>query len=1086
MSSHPFPADPFGTGALRHAVLDAWRRSPTRFREDANAEEDLHFVGYRDRLLVELAQNAADAAAHAGRPGTLRLTTAPGAAGGIELRVANTGAPLDAAGVAALASLRASAKRDSGTVGRFGVGFASVLAVTDAPRMVSRTGGVQFSAERTRAEVTRIATLAEEVALRGGAVPVLRLVWPTDPEEPPPPEGFTTEVRLPLRPDVDVEVLLAGCVDQAADLLLALPWLGRVELHTDRGVTVWWREERPVDHVDGEAGEVTVHHTGPEGATVQRWLVRRAQGRLAEPELSGLATEARERPEWTVCWAVPLHVRPDPGVPDVPGGGGPVEPSRPDGAPEWVPAPLGEDVLHTPTPTDERLSLPARLLATLPVEPSRRRLLPGPATDAVLRAAAAVYPDLVRALPAEYRTALVPLPGFPLSEVDAALRELVLAELRTARWLPEAGAVDSGAGRDGLLAPRDAQVLDVPVPELVDLLTAGEVVPGLLPAVFSAPRHSTALAAVGVHRVGAAELAGVLAGVERPPAWWGRLYQALVPLLDQDPAAREELGALPVPLVDGRTVTGPRDVLLPETDSMVLDVLAEVGTTGLRITHPEAAHPLLERLGARRAGPAELLEALREAVERSVEDAEAGMDTGPLVTAVLSLADRAGLHPGELPWLAALALPDTEGEPCRADELVLPDSSLRHVLAADAPLGVLAPDVAGRWPRSLLTAVGVLDGFSVLVDEHPTAPDHALDGEEEWWEAHLQEHGAPPERLEAVRDLDLVAEDAWPEALRLLGADPDVRRMLREPGYTRWWLSHHARLAGHPPRYWRLPEADELTGLYEPVPESVLVALTTRPTEIDRLGVPLPSTGAGVTPVDRDLLVAAGVRDRLRVGTVEDAADLVARLGDPAREVPVGTVLRVHAALAEAVTTGVVDPAVVDPPERVRALDGRVVSADRAVVLDVPWLLAALTASAAVEIVGAGPAGSRREAESLAELLDLPLASDEVVGEVCPDVDHAEELAWTDLSAVVLACRLLGCPVPEDPLVVHERLVVRIDDDRVDVPWWVDGDGVLHAVDDPVGLSRALAWAAGRWADRHLLEDLLADPEGPSPHTLLG
>ena len=30
--------DPFGTAALRAAVLDSWAGSPTRFREDANAD----------------------------------------------------------------------------------------------------------------------------------------------------------------------------------------------------------------------------------------------------------------------------------------------------------------------------------------------------------------------------------------------------------------------------------------------------------------------------------------------------------------------------------------------------------------------------------------------------------------------------------------------------------------------------------------------------------------------------------------------------------------------------------------------------------------------------------------------------------------------------------------------------------------------------------------------------------------------------------------------------------------------------------------------------------------------------------------
>src|SRR5438046_9830278 len=93
--------DSFGTAAVRERVLAAWADSPARFREDANAEEDLVRGGYRDRLLVELAQNAADAAVRGGVPGRLRLELT-----GEELRAANTGEPLDAAGGQALATLR--------------------------------------------------------------------------------------------------------------------------------------------------------------------------------------------------------------------------------------------------------------------------------------------------------------------------------------------------------------------------------------------------------------------------------------------------------------------------------------------------------------------------------------------------------------------------------------------------------------------------------------------------------------------------------------------------------------------------------------------------------------------------------------------------------------------------------------------------------------------------------------------------------------------------------------------------------------------------------------------------------------------
>ncbi len=77
---------------------------------------------------------------------------------GDELRVANTGSALTAAGVAALSSLRASAKRDThDSVGHFGVGFTAVLSWSRAPRVVSTTGGIRFDEVATAAEIGSLA-----------------------------------------------------------------------------------------------------------------------------------------------------------------------------------------------------------------------------------------------------------------------------------------------------------------------------------------------------------------------------------------------------------------------------------------------------------------------------------------------------------------------------------------------------------------------------------------------------------------------------------------------------------------------------------------------------------------------------------------------------------------------------------------------------------------------------------------------------------------------------------------------------------------------------------------------------------------
>ncbi|GAB2956956.1 molecular chaperone Hsp90 [Amycolatopsis acidiphila] len=897
--------DPFGTEELRASVLRAWSDSPTRLLEDTNAERDLRVGAYRDRLFVELAQNAADAAVAAGIPGTLRVSVVDG-----ELRVANTGAPLDARGVASLSSLRASAKE--GLVGQFGVGFAAVLAVSSEPRVLSRTGGVAFSEARTREAVSQ------------DEVPVLRLPWPAGEEVP---AGFDTEVRLPLRDGVDPAGLLARAEAEAEDLLLSLPGLTRFEVEG----SVWQRS----------AVDSTVQIAAPDG-TVRRWLTQEAPDGL---------------------WAVPVD----------------------DG-----PVPLEDDVLHAPTPTDERLSLPARLIASVPMEPSRRRVLPG--TD--LSGLARSYPALVRKLAPEHRVTMVPKAGFPLSELDGQLREAVLRQLAGQAWLPGVSEL-AGSG---------ARVLNVESPELTGLL--GEIVPRLVS--LSGPEVARVLATVDAEPLDVAELVEILTGLERPPAWWHSLYDALLPLLEAHSVSYDDLGALPVPLADGRTLPGPRGAFLFGAADDLLDLLADAEVVGLRLVHPDAAHPLLERLGAKQADSADLLEApsLREAIERSVEDGLSGLDVRPLADAVLRLVSD---NPVE--GLGALALPSRDGWR-RADELVLPTSPLLAVfdpeaLGADGALSVLDNDFAEDWAPGALTAVGVLDGFVVTED--------------------------------GIRDLDLVADDAWPQALRLLAGERETWHALSGPSGE--WIARNAVLAGRAPEEWRLPEAEGLAGLYDPVPD------------------------VGLGP---EVLTLAGVRAELAVADLDDAADLLDRLGDPDRVVAAGLISRAYAALA-AVD---LDWSQLDPPARVRAVDGSVVAAEQAAVLDLPWLAAVWPAGRLV--AAAAP-------ERLAELLDVPVLS-ELVSARLPE---GEFLRWSELTAVRLVAELLDIPFPEGGVVVHEELTVEVDGVKRTAPWWVESGGFHgehHAEDSPAGLARAFAWASGHWADRHLITALLDDPD---PLTLL-
>jgi hypothetical protein len=97
-------------------------------------------------------------------------------------------------------------------------------------------------------------------------------------------------------------------------------------------------------------------------------------------------------------------------------------------------------------------------------------------------------------------------------------------------------------------------------------------------------------------------------------------------------------------------------------------------------------------------------------------------------------------------------------------------------------------------------------------------------------------------------------------------------------------------------------------------------------------------------------------------------------------------------------------------------------------------------------------------------------------------VGEGDEVIWSELGAVRLACDLLGVGLPDGSLVVHDELVVAAEGAEHSVSWWVDGS-VVHAADTPEGLARALAWTAGRWEDRHTFAALIADP---TPAVLLG
>ena len=1028
---NPVANDPYDTAELRRRVLSAWADAPARFREDANAEEDFGLGGYRDRVVVELAQNAADAARRAGVPGRLLL-----ALDGDRLTVANTGEPLTVEGVESLATLRASAKRDDhGSAGRFGVGFSAVVALSDNVIVDSAGSAVHFSAERARAVLADLvdadgthADLADEVARRSGHVPMLRLPFPADVSPEHPEGGYDTVITLVLRDERSGE-RVRELLDRTGEaLMLALGGLSEVRVVVD-GV------ERVLTREDGDeaiGGDLITTHRNGGGTRVTHWRVVERSGEFDPRHLEERPTEERERTSWSLTWAVPVDE---------------------DGGIGALPADV-ESVVHAPTPTDTELDLPAVLIGTFPLGSDRRAVRPGAATDLLLMEAAEAYCALLRRFAPGAALDLVPATRVGGGAIDAVFRARVAEPLQDTPFLATA------AGHP--IAPRDAVLLDTGgysgSPELVERLA--ELVPPLLSGDLS-PRHP-APASLRVRRLGLADLADLLADVQRPPAWWASLYSALA-AAGTGGADLDELGALPVPLADGRLVRGPRSLLSPtddwtettDADGTRIDPGA-LATLGVRVVHPEAAHPLLLRLGAVEAGAATVLADPR--TEAAVRDSLDADDPEPIAEAVLDLVAASGSTVEDLPWLSELALRDDEDGYSIAAELLVPGAPLADLLAEDAPFGTVHEDLVHRHGIDALRAVGavweltVLRAEEVALGEDPasafdgTAGEGGPDGLEEWADEVVERLGDPdlppvvPE-LVCVADLDYIADDAWPRALEMLATGP-LREAVTEPArllmpdgrvvdlpsYTAWWLRSRALLGGHAPVELRTADADPaLRGLYDEVPAEV----------------------------DPEFARALGVRTSLEelLADPDGPDDLLARMADPERHVDRASLRRLWTALAD------VDADLVSPPTLVLAVgEGRIVvaDADDVVVVDSPDLLPLLEERPVV-------LAATEVAERLADVLDLDLASEIVVGKV---TSAGRVRAVPDEMEPFLA----DAERADRTYLHHERLVV----DGVEVDWYV-GDGTVHA-SGTEGLARALALRAGRWSRRHLLAAVLRDP----------
>lgn len=281
--------------------LGNYERIPDEVRDHHETEIEVLAGGYSYRQVLELVQNAADAILED------MISNGSNTSGRIELRLsgnrlyaANTGAPLSKDGVIALLSARSSSKRQN-QIGRFGVGFKSLLGLEGPIDFYSRSVSLRFDPAKCAKKIREHLSLPDHYP-----APRLRLAWPIEAES-----EFNADQTLAelsqwattiVRVDIGQQRLASHLNDELAEFpgefLLFLPVDVDLELLSDSGVNRRLARRRT------DSGVNLV-----ENDEIAPWQVVDIRLLLSDPEAQADATTVHTRDEVPISWALPLAAR---------------------------------------------------------------------------------------------------------------------------------------------------------------------------------------------------------------------------------------------------------------------------------------------------------------------------------------------------------------------------------------------------------------------------------------------------------------------------------------------------------------------------------------------------------------------------------------------------------------------------------------------------------------------------------------------------------------------------------------------------------------------------------------------------------
>ncbi len=269
--------------------LEAYRAQPNLITEHANQEQDIIRGGYAERQLFELVQNGADALAQkvGGGKIVIRLTDE-------HLYCADDGEPINREGLIALMFSHLSPKRGTKKIGRFGLGFKSLLGISDSPEFFSKS--VSFKFDRKIAEETfrsiapdpeRFPVLRTPSCIDLASIPMDKVLQDFT-------EWASNVIRLPLLPSAS-DLVAKQIFQFPAEFLLFAKHVRMLELENSLSLTI---KQYELEESDG-------HYWLQDEKSITQW-------KLSEREhtLSQNARDDRraldEDESVLIQWAVPV------------------------------------------------------------------------------------------------------------------------------------------------------------------------------------------------------------------------------------------------------------------------------------------------------------------------------------------------------------------------------------------------------------------------------------------------------------------------------------------------------------------------------------------------------------------------------------------------------------------------------------------------------------------------------------------------------------------------------------------------------------------------------------------------------------